>query len=1062
MSVHPAGPCPGGSSPPDQRRSNLQFLRPWEVERMLRSAPTKKIRDPSVPCVAGRRPWGCRAGSCGPHDRGAEGRVGDRFGTALSGGSSSGSSCRCQGWSRILGKAASASSPQRCAASRGRTEALQAEKSRRPKFGPLVEAKAMEDNSWRSPLATTMEAWCQEFAWKTCKTCHRMVTAPLHESNLTGKQGRKSKVVQKCSHCSKGAGYPTVSPEDIPEVLRNLTENVLWALRPLEPDVGSVAKARHGYRVHTDMIRFWWRPQTVEQQLAMLEEEEECGHAWDAYQHLVADPESSYGRFVTMHQNFLRRNRAEIQADERRLQLPRRKKAWSVRCGRTSISRRRGARLMFACKTSVAKKAGMVRQGAAEVDKQLLPLPGQPTEATTETPTAAAAVVLRRRHLPQHQAQQQTQHLQRPRRRRRRKRVRTKKKRLPLCTLQRKAATRPRVHTWPKYLDRLLVMDPRMNFFSSSMIFGSGHLWVQRRTRSMHRWGWQWRGTVSHQSIGWCKHNRAGVYQKAFVHTCQTCWTVCNATLMCKHRTGVECCWSTCPGTSPSSQTRSPQIGSVISARITPLGSVLLTDYHPLEPEMTLQLAMQWFPQCFAGGTLQRFRVPVPWEGTCPERVAQYMRSRWRAEDMCLEEFLRKTNKKGQIHNYIKKAYEEATRRGEEEDEEIFEESLEAWANNVQPQGQVMVAAACVDDPPFSQDGKALDLGARVLLTAPTGRLAATMREKFPDLEVDTVHGAFLVFKPAQQTLEVMWPYDLVIVEEVGQLSKSIFERVMEQWIAADRLPTLVFVGDFFQLPGVEPTSALDSWMWHNVMLKKKRVAHHDALQMWEAAKDLGNPTNRQTFRGTAAGNQEGAQSAKSRKGRLHHECGSVTVRCGAHLGRSPTDVVFDSESSGLCPASSGGFVRSFWQRTWTRLWALWMAWVLKFSAWTVATSLWKQTKDVAWPFIRGHLKKKWFTSHFAWDMRAPCREPLWHTSPCTDMPNMPAAAYVALSRVQRDAEWRFVGDPGVHHFTPARFHWVSQKQCMGARRIRATRGCPGCERKNQQGTGALTCLEYS
>lgn len=30
----------------------------------------------------------------------------------------------------------------------------------------------------------------------------------------------------------------------------------------------------------------------------------------------------------------------------------------------------------------------------------------------------------------------------------------------------------------------------------------------------------------------------------------------------------------------------------------------VLTDYHPLEPEMVLQLAMQWFPQCFAGGSL--------------------------------------------------------------------------------------------------------------------------------------------------------------------------------------------------------------------------------------------------------------------------------------------------------------------------------------------------------------------------------------------------------------------------------------------------------------------------
>ena len=115
---------------------------------------------------------------------------------------------------------------------------------------------------------------------------------------------------------------------------------------------------------------------------------------------------------------------------------------------------------------------------------------------------------------------------------------------------------------------------------------------------------------------------------------------------------------------------------------------------------------------------------------------------------------------------------------------------------------------------------KVVDVGGRALLTAPTGRLAATMREKFPHLEVDTLHGAFLLYKPVQQALEVMLPYDLIIVEEIGQVSKAHFERIMEQWEAADRL-TLVFVGDFFQLPGVDPSNALDSWLWRSVAVRK-------------------------------------------------------------------------------------------------------------------------------------------------------------------------------------------------------------------------------------------------
>ena len=372
----------------------------------------------------------------------------------------------------------------------------------------------------------------------------------------------------------------------------------------------------------------------------------------------------------------------------------------------------------------------------------------------------------------------------------------------------------------------------------------------------------------------------------------------------------------------------------------------VLTDYHPLEPEMVLQLAAQWFPQCVSGSTMQPFRVPVPWDGPCPARVGQYMASTWRAEDMPLIEFLRKTNSKGAIHHYLAKVF-----KGLQEDgEELLEETLEAWANAAPTRGQVAIATLllsryndkyygqwvllCVpfrsldehyrpelekvpphlyyqtlallhrpdhwrneaairadlelegfrehhirniiamlvanqglieqyldgrldkdldgptsaggfaegagdhmalsrqqthiqesitesveqgmrfkaareeawkgageedwEDPadmnehwaevrrqpaPFAPvaaqrpaiavlgpagSGKSTavraaiqqvaEKGARVLLAAPTGRLAATLREKFPGLEVDTVHGAFLVYKPIHETLELMWP----------------------------------------------------------------------------------------------------------------------------------------------------------------------------------------------------------------------------------------------------------------------------------------------------------------
>jgi hypothetical protein len=114
--------------------------------------------------------------------------------------------------------------------------------------------------------------------------------------------------------------------------------------------------------------------------------------------------------------------------------------------------------------------------------------------------------------------------------------------------------------------------------------------------------------------------------------------------------------------------------------------------------------------------------------------------------------------------------------------------------------------------------------GGRVLITAPTGKLAASFRQKYPTLDVDTIHGAFALWKPLRQTLDIMGQYDLVIVEEIGQISKDTFDRLMQLWLHAERLPTLVFVGDFWQLPGVEPSKALDSPAWRSGMVRKKEL----------------------------------------------------------------------------------------------------------------------------------------------------------------------------------------------------------------------------------------------
>ena len=195
----------------------------------------------------------------------------------------------------------------------------------RSKFGALIRAREAGEIDWRSPTAERFEKWCRSSSWVLCEQCLRLEPRPVQERDMECAGPRKN-TLRRCPHCRAGIGYPTVSVDMIPAELQNLSLDVLWALRPLEPDVGLPVFAKHGYRVHTDMIRFWWRPQTVTAQIQALADARERAAAAAAHQHLMASTDSSYAVFVQIHERFLRRNRASLtgEADDPLLRLPRR------------------------------------------------------------------------------------------------------------------------------------------------------------------------------------------------------------------------------------------------------------------------------------------------------------------------------------------------------------------------------------------------------------------------------------------------------------------------------------------------------------------------------------------------------------------------------------------------------------------------------------------------------------------------------------------------------------------------------------------------------------------
>jgi hypothetical protein len=649
----------------------------------------------------------------------------------------------------------------------------------------------------------------------------------------------------------------------------------------------------------------------------------------------------------------------------------------------------------------------------------------------------------------------------------------------------------------------------------------------------------------------------------------------------------------------------------------------ILADYHPLEPEMWLQLGAHLFPHSFAGGTMKPFIVPVPWKDDLPAVVQAYMACDWRRDDMPLLEYMRKANSAGAIVQYLRRNHKAAN----------TEESLEEFANKYQTKGEIMIASttnsrlsdkfygqwlllhvpfrtvadlwvdeaslvpedymnfalslihkpelwreeslACVranlelyaykdyyvesilsmvrahrslvdgylsgqldraSDPvphrfahvqqgPFELEADqqnivsfALDrlrtslslawpeseearitaesadrsvisisgpagsgksyaiealvhtavappFNARALIVCPTGMLASTYREKFPGLDVDTVHGAFQLFKAEQMTLELMTLYDLILVEEYGQLSAWIFDRLLRLHDAAEWRPTLVFVGDFAQLRGVEPSRASDSWRWSELRpfklhtmrrckcddlrwkLELLRSAKPSQAQLRDILKGHRAPSRWYREEAVATG-----APTESDVGWIFHETPdttfatisrAATARMNAHAlkyfygDEQPLAVV-----PGDPEANAENFYGSMQVYSWpaqvpihigmrvtlTRNINKDMDFVNGMSATVIAVhehGIKVLTKTGKTPVIYPWTDE-WHNTFlplrlgYATTLHKIQGATLAHLTLYLDVPNIEAAAYVALSRVQYDVQWRFVGSMTRHHFTPA------------------------------------------
>ena len=128
--------------------------------------------------------------------------------------------------------------------------------------------------------------------------------------------------------------------------------------------------------------------------------------------------------------------------------------------------------------------------------------------------------------------------------------------------------------------------------------------------------------------------------------------------------------------------------------------------------------------------------------------------------------------------------------------------------------GKTTVALACVR--------RTLDQGGRVLFVYPTNRQASRMRKRLPpEVVVNTYHAGFgLDEAPGNQVVSLA-QYALIVVDEISQMQAEHFDHICRLWVAADRLPAILFAGDELQVAGFGDR-AWQSPRWRTTTYRKK------------------------------------------------------------------------------------------------------------------------------------------------------------------------------------------------------------------------------------------------
>ena len=118
-----------------------------------------------------------------------------------------------------------------------------------------------------TPEVEDLHFWCREQSCTCCPKCNKLAPRKL----LPSFRNRSPTPPENACNCGQGV-YTVPTVDDVPLLLRNLTEEDVRVLRPLEIHCGDYQRHMYGYRQCTGPFRVTWCNVLVEDKIEGIQE----------------------------------------------------------------------------------------------------------------------------------------------------------------------------------------------------------------------------------------------------------------------------------------------------------------------------------------------------------------------------------------------------------------------------------------------------------------------------------------------------------------------------------------------------------------------------------------------------------------------------------------------------------------------------------------------------------------------------------------------------------------------------------------------------------------------